>query len=208
MSSPAAPSVRHWQIVGGSGEAVPIDQGSHELWTLIGSEDTTIELVLDEDYAIILKVGNTGQMSASGDFQLQYEVNGAGGFADVNATSSNLRSAASGDTDAATSTSERLSTSSETFQNSVLDEVDGLIGTNVSGGNEHEFYITFNLRGAELTAGGESIELRLTTGGGTFDHTAVEPILITLPALAEPPGAYQPVTKPKSTEFKRKLQTL
>lgn len=193
MSSAAAPSVRHWQIVGGSAAATPIDQGQHELWTLLGSEDTTIELVLDDDYAIIFKVGNTGDMQAAGDFQMQYEVNGAGGMVDVNATSSNVRTAASGDTEDTTSTSERLSTSAETYITSVLDEVDGLIGQNCAGHEEHEFYFTFNLRGAELTEGGESIELRLTTGGADFDHTAVEPILITLPSFAEPPSAYTPV---------------
>ena len=208
MSSPAAPSVRHWQIVGGSAAAQPITGGAHEAWTLLGSEDTTIELVLDDDYAIILKVGNSGEMSASGDYQLQYEVDGAGGFADVNATSSNLRSAASGDTENATATDERLSTSAQTYIGSVLDEVEGLIGTNIGGGNEFEFYFTFNLRGAELTAGAESIELRLTTGGVTFDHTAVSPILITLPALAEPPAAYLPLPKANRVEATYKLQTL
>jgi hypothetical protein len=172
---------------------VPIDQASHELWTLLGSEDTTIELELDEDYAIIFKVGNTGDMQAAGDMQFQYEVNGAGGMVDVNATSSNLRSAASGDTEDATSATERLGTSAESFTSSVLDEVDGLIATNITGHEEFELYFTFNLRSAELTEGGESIELRLTTGGADFDHTAVEPILITLPSFAEPPPAYIPV---------------
>ena len=208
MSSPAAPSVRHWQIVGGSAAAQPITGGAHEAWTLIGAEDTTIELVLDDDYAIIFKVGNTGQMQSAGDFQLQYEVNATGGFAAVNATSSNLRSAASGDTDDATSATERLSTSAQTFTLSTLDEVDGLNAANVGGGEELEFYFTFNLRGLDLTAGAESIELRITTGGATFDHTAVEPILITLPALSVPPGAYLPVPKANWVESNRALQTL
>ena len=181
MSSAAAPSVRHWQLCGGNG-ANPISGSAHESYTLLGTEDTTIEAELDLGYCIILKVGNTGDMAANGDYQLQIEVNGTGGFANVDAGSSNVRVVATGDSDDATSTTERLGTSAETFQTSVLDEGDGLQVTNVSGHNEHEFYFAFEFRSADLTAGEETIEFRLTTGGSTFDHTAVEPIDITLPA--------------------------
>ena len=189
MSTAAAPSVRHWQIVS------PITGAAHEAYTLLGSEDTTIELALDTDYAVIMKVGNTGDMAANGDWQLQYEKNGAGGFFDVNASSSNLRSAASGDADNATSGTERLATSAETFVNSTLDEGDGLQLGNVAGSSEKELYFTFNTRSAELTAGSETLELRLTTGGATFDHAAVEPIDITFPALAADPLLEPPLLR-------------
>ncbi len=162
MSSAANPTVRHYRF------CTPITGAAHEAYSLVGSEDTSFELSLDTDYCIIIKVGNDGDMSAAGDFQLQVEID-VGGFNDVNATSSNFRSAASGDTEDATSTTERLGTSAETFQTSVLDEVQGLIGQNVGGHDEYEFYFAFNVRSAELS-GGESVEFRLTTGGSTFTH--------------------------------------
>ncbi len=179
MSSAAAPSIRHWQICGGSGSN-PISGGAHESYDLLGTVDTTIELEVDVGYCIIFKAGNTGDMQSAGDFQLQYEKNSTGGFVDVNATSSNLRTVATGDTEDATSTTERLGTSSETFINSVLDEVEGLIAANLAGHEELELYFAFEIRSADTT-GGDTFELRITTGGATFDHTAVEPIDVTIP---------------------------
>ena len=170
MSSPASPSVRHYQL------CTPITGAAHEVYVLVGSEDASFEITLDTDYCLIVKVGNTGQMSASGDYQLEYNVDG-GGDNPVNATSSNVRVATSGDTDGATGTPERLGTSAETYQTSVLDDVDGLIGTNVGGGNEYEFYYALNFRSAELS-GGESITFRLLTGGATFTHDVTPTVTV------------------------------
>ena len=163
MSASANPTVRHYRFCG------PITGAAHEAYVLLGTEDVSFELELDTDYCIIIKVGNDGDMTAGGTWQLQVEIDGAGGFADVNAASSNFRSTDSGDVDAATSATERLGTSAETFSNSELEEVDGAIGTNVGGGTEYAFYFAFNVRSAELS-GGESVEFRLTTGGATFTH--------------------------------------
>ena len=195
MSSPAAPSVRHYQFV------TPITGAAHEAYVLVGAEDTDFSLKFDTDYAIIVKVGNTGEMSASGDYQLQVQIDG-GGFNDVNASSSNFRSAASGDTEDATSTTERLSTSAETFQTSVLDEVEGLIGTNITGGNEHEFYFCFNVRSAELSLTGHIIEFRLTTATATFPHD-----LQLFAHIDQPVTAYTPTLEANRSEFKRRLIT-
>ncbi len=180
MSSAANPSVRHYRF------CTPITGAAHEAYALVGSEDTSFEITLDTDYCIILKVGNTGDMSSAGDFQLQYNVDGAG-WNDVNATSSNVRSAASGDTEDATSTTERLGTSAETFQTSVLDEVEGLIGTNLGGHDEYEFYFAINFRSAEL-GGGESIEFRLLTGGSTFTHSVTPTATVPAGAIAASPA--------------------
>ncbi len=178
MSTDANPTVRHYRF------CTPITGAAHEAYTLVGSEDTSFEITLDTDYCIIIKTGNDGDMSASGDYQVQIDIDGAASWNDVNATSSNVRSTASGDTDGATSTTERLGTSAETFTNSVLDEVDGLIGTNLGGHIEDEFYFAINFRSAELS-GGESIEFRLTTGGSTFTHN------VTLTAtVAVPPSVF------------------
>jgi hypothetical protein len=196
MATPAAPTVRHYQFV------TPIIGAAHEAYVLIGAEDASIDLQFDTDYAIIIKVGNTGEMAANGDFQLQVQIDG-GGFNNVDATSSNFRSAVSGDTDAATSTTERLSTSAETFINSVLDDVDGLTSTNVSAAQEFEFYFTFNVRSAELSRNRHDIEFRLTTGGVTFPHNLQ--LFASTPA---PFMAYTPVPKANRVEAKRKLQTL
>lgn len=162
MSSPSTPTVRHYRFCG------PITGAAHEAYVLLGTEDVSFETELDTDYCIIVKVGNTGDMNQTGDFQLEVEIDG-GGFNPVNATSSNFRSTASGDTEDATSTTERLGTSAETFITSVLDEVEGLIATNVNGHEEQEFYFAFNVRSAELS-GGESVEFRLLSGGSTFPH--------------------------------------
>lgn len=182
MSSPANPTVRHYRFCG------PITGAAHEAYVLLGTEDVSFELDLDTDYCIIVKVGNDGDMSAQGVFQLEVEVDG-GGFNPVDDVSSNIRSTDSGDVDQAISTTERLGTSAETFINSVLDEVDGATRTNVGAGEEYEFYFAFNVRSAELS-GGESLEFRLLTGGATFTHTVT--LNATIAAGAQGPISASP----------------
>ncbi len=131
MSTAANPSVRHYRFM------TPITGGAHEAYVEVGADDTPFEITLDTDYCINVKVGNTGDMSSSGDFQLQYDIDDAASWNPVNATSSNVRVAVTGDTDAATSTTERLPTSAETFHTSVLDDVDGLTGTNLGVPDEY-----------------------------------------------------------------------
>ena len=93
MSSAANPSVRHYRFM------TPITGAAHEAYTEVGSDDTSFEITLDTGYCVNLKIGNTGDMAANGDYQLQYDVNDSGSWNDVNASSSNVRVAVTGDTD-------------------------------------------------------------------------------------------------------------
>lgn len=194
MSSAANPTVRHYRL------CTPITGAAHEAYVLVGSEDTSFEITLDQDYCIILKVGNDGDMAANGDFQLQIDIDDAASWNDVNAASSNVRVAASGDADDATSATERLGTSAEAFQTSVLDELDGLTITGVGGHEEYEFYYAINFRSAELS-GGESIKFRLLTGGATFTHNVTP--TITVPT-AEPVFPYH-IVKQKRRDMRALL---
>jgi hypothetical protein len=157
MSTAANPEVHHYRF------ATPITGSAHESYTLVGTEDQSFEITLDADYCLIMKIGNDGDMAANLDYQLQYDIDDAGSWAPVNATSSNVRVAASGDTDGATSTSERLGTiSGHTYQTSVLEEVDGLIPDNIVNLQSFEFYYAITFRSADLS-GGETIKFRLAT---------------------------------------------
>jgi hypothetical protein len=195
MSTDAAPSVRHYQFV------TPITGAAHEAYALVGIEDQLFELALDTDYCIIVKVGNTGDMNATGDFQLQVQIDG-GGFNNVDATSSNIRTTGTGDIDDATSVTERLSTSAETFTGSVLDEGDGIITTACPGHQEFEHYYAFNVRSAELSATGHLLEFRLLRVGATFPHDLQ--LFAKTPA---PMPAYTPVPTFKQ-RFRRQQQQL
>jgi len=148
----------------------PITGAAHEAYTLVGVVDTSFEITLDVDYCLIIKVGNDGGLSTSNPYQLEYNVDG-GGWNDVNASSSNVRSAASGDTDNATSLVERLTTTSRSFLASGLDEVDGLRSFTIDENEDAELYYALTFRSADLS-GGESIDFRLTaTDSVTLDIT-------------------------------------
>ena len=186
MSSAANPDLVHYRF------CTPITGGAHEAYTLVGTEDNSYEITLDSDYCLIVKVTNDGDMSATGDFQLQYDVDG-GGFNNVNATSSNVRSAASGDTDGATANTERLTSHSTQFIGSELDEVDALFATNLTGGVNREFYFAINFRSAELS-GGETITFQLLTGGSAFPTAHDVTPTATVPAAADPNTSELPST--------------
>lgn len=144
--------------------ATPITGPAHEAWTLVGTEDVSHEIVLDDDYALIVKLANDGSNTVIFlSYQLEYSVNG-GAWADVDASSSNVRVAISGDTDTATSTTERLTTSARTFVNSLLDDVNGNIffTTAFNNDNEYEFYYAITFRSADLS-GGETVTFRITS---------------------------------------------
>ena len=95
MSSVANPDVAHYRWADD-------DNASHELCGFIANEDTSYEVPLADrgtSHLLVVKIHNDGDMAANGDFQLQYEKNSTGGFSDVNATSSNVRTIAGQDTD-------------------------------------------------------------------------------------------------------------
>lgn len=177
MSTSANIFCRHYQFT------TPITGGAHEAWPLAGDEDTPLEIVLDTGYAIIIKLENIGDMSENADYQLQYEIDG-GGWNDVNAASSNVRTTAAGDADGATSTVERLTAVSEAFGESILDTVDGIQTVGISGHDADEFYFAIAFRSAELS-GEESIEFRILIGGADLVTHIVAPIA-TVPVVVGP----------------------
>lgn len=156
--------------------ATPITGAAHEAWALVGTEDTSFEVTLDEDYALILKIVNNGGLDAPNQFyQLECNVDSAG-WNDVTAASSNVRVVGSGDTDNAQSSTERLTTSGNAFQGTILDEVDGTVGGVIQGDSDREIYYAITFRSADLS-GGESILLRAYAATfATYDITAAATI--------------------------------
>lgn len=144
----------------------PTTGAAHESYTLVGTEDVSFEIAtsqLDVTHCLIIKIGNdgTGGSGSTEDWQLEYNVDG-GGWNDVNGSSSNVRSALTGDTDGAVSTTGRLTSSGRIFGFSLLDEVNGLVeNRQLSGSVEDEYYWGIRFRSADLS-GGESITFRVT----------------------------------------------
>jgi hypothetical protein len=143
--------------------ATPIDGAAHEAWTLVGSEDTAYEVALDTGTALIIKIGNRGSAPADTlGLRLQMNVDAAG-WVDVTSVSNNVRGAPSGDTNTATSATERLTTSARTFDFSILGENTGKItpaAGAMSGDADIELYYAITFRSADLS-GGEQIQFRL-----------------------------------------------
>ena len=164
MSSAANLTVTRYRICGGGG-AAPISGAAHEAYTLLGTESTAgFEITEDLGYCLIVKVENTGDMNWTTDMQLQFDLDGAESWVNVDATSSGIEVLATGDTDAATATTERLTADTETFDTSEVEEVDGLIATNVAGHSTRELYFALQFISAELS-GGETVTFRLNSGG-------------------------------------------
>jgi hypothetical protein len=147
--------------------ATPITGSAHESWTLVGTEDNSYEVTLDSNYALIVKVGSGLTAVPTEDYQLEYNVDGAG-WNDVNGSSSNVRTVDSGDVDQAVSSTERLTTSSRTFANSRLDEANGAVNYTLPGDRDLELYYAITFRSADLS-GGESITFRITLTSAATD---------------------------------------
>ncbi len=165
MSSIANPDIAHYRWADD-------DNASHELCAFIADEDTSYEVPLADrgtSHLLVVKIHNDGDMAANGDFQLQYEKNSTGGFSDVNATSSNVRTIAGQDTDNATSSTERLTATAQTFVFSTFEDGDSLNAKNIGGGDDCEYYYSIEFRTAD-NSGGESYEFRVLHGGATMTH--------------------------------------
>lgn len=150
---------------------------------LLGSEDTpNTGLILDTTYFIRIKVA-WGGMTGSGEWQLEYNVEGAG-WINVTTTSSNVRAVDGGDTDGDTMGTERLTNDGGTYdtispyeESGVTPSRDGVLG------EETEFVYSIQFRSADLTAGSEEIDLKITrTGTDLTTYTVTAEA--TMPALA------------------------
>lgn len=158
----------------------PITGSAHEAWTLVGTEDNSYEITLDDDYGLIIKISNRGGSDTGAEtWQLEANVDGAG-WNDVTGASTNVRATASGDTDGATSATERLTTSARSFGGTVLDEVDGAVSDDAQAGNDYEYYFAITFRSADLS-GGESIDLRIRNATETITYNVTANATVPVP---------------------------
>jgi len=150
----------------------PTTGDAHEAWPLVGSEDTSFEITiaqLDVNHALIIKLLNAGDGVGSLAFQLEYNVDG-GGWNPVDVNSDNVRVSVSvGDSNGATSFTERLTAAAGTFDRSILEASDGSQIADLDNGEEQETYYAIIFRSADL-GGGETITFRLTTAGETVNY--------------------------------------
>lgn len=170
MSAPATYLVSHWRF------ATPVTGAAHEAWPLVGTEDTILDNPTeDTGYAIIFKNGNSGDMSqGTQTITLQYRVDTGGGFGswtNVSTSSSYVRTTASGDIENATSTTERLTATSRTFDESILDEATGTLVHNCGGGDDGELYFSILFRSADIN---ESDKIQLILNGSSAGEFSLE----------------------------------
>ena len=154
---------------------------------LLGSEDVAnTALVLDTTYFIRIKVA-FGGMTAADTWQLEYNVGGAG-WVNVTTTSSNVRAVDGSDTDGDAMATERLTNDGGTYDTGSPYEESGITpsGHGVLS-EETEFVYAIQFRSADLTAGSEQIDLKVTKAGTdltTYTVTAEA----TMPAIASDPA--------------------
>lgn len=165
------------------------DSADADATTIIGSEDNSQSLELDTDYHLRIKVSNFGHESTAG-MQLQYDIDGAGSWANVDGSSANVRTVLGLPNDGEP-TAERLSTTLGSFVPGRYDEIDGLadgITHTASSSTEHVFCLQF--RGVDL-AGTETITFRLLVGGSVFPHTVTPTTALGGEASTFPVSAYE-----------------
>ncbi len=139
--------------------------------SLIGSEDTTnIALDLDTTYFIRFGVTNTGGMSANNyNYRLEADIDGAG-FFQVTTSSTFVQLVDGGDADGDPITSQRLANDGGGFVNGLYEESGDTPTYTLVDGNETEHVYAIQFLSADLTAGSEEIDLRLTNAGTLLDN--------------------------------------
>lgn len=160
------------------------DSSDVDATTALANEDTTYEINDLGSHHLRVKIHNIGSMGSTANLKLQYNVDG-NGWNDVNASSSNVRTIAGLPTEA-DPVSERLTTDAHTYEDGVYDDVDGFVQMTspVDIDKEHVYSIEF--RSADLS-GGESIDFRLTSTGGSLLEQYLETPNCTIGTLADPP---------------------
>lgn len=122
---------------------------------------------VDTNYRIRFN-GTTGGMAGNLTPQLEYNLAGAG-WLDVNATSSVVRTFASGVVGDGTSTTEQLNQGG-TFVGGEFEGGDGLAAqlSGVSPGDEGEWEFCYQIRSVDVSDG-QDIELKITEAGSDWD---------------------------------------
>jgi len=161
-----------------------VDEADNNTAELLGTEDVSNNsLDLDQTYYIRIHVTNTGGMSANNvAYRLEYNVDGAG-WNDVTVTSGNVRALGGPDADGDPCSTELLTNDGGTFVSSGLYEESGITpNITLNPSEEMELCYSFQFRSAELSAGGENIDLRITDDGAIIDNYDVT-IEATMPSV-------------------------
>ena len=132
----------------------------------LAAENVNIEIVPDVNFRVRFLVQETGNVSGTDSFQLQYSHNG-GTYTDVNASSSVVRSSASPNVaDGLDLTEQMAGDQSFITDNNGFDEVNGLAGSTVFTGNDDaEYEYCIQIRSAD-TKYADKIELQLVDAAG------------------------------------------
>lgn len=156
------------------------DDGDEDGATWKGAENVNPSvLLLDQNHRLRFIVDETGGVVAVNDLQLQlqYRKNGAS-YTNVNSSSTNVRSALSGQFIEEAATTRQLTGGTGTFVAGAMDEAEGLAGEgnqiDLAAGNLTEVEYCFQLRSADL-ADNDVIDFRLVRAGGillaSYDQT-------------------------------------
>lgn len=156
------------------------DNTDVNLGTLVGTEDVRFSALLDTTYVFRLKVKVTGMAFNNMNQRLEYNVDGTG-WNQISSTSSNVRLAdaqpSTGD-----SVQERLTNDGGGYNNGLYEETGDGPNHDIPVG-EMEFAWGITFRSADLTAGSENVDLRITDVG-TLLNTYTEIDAAVMPAAA------------------------
>ncbi len=172
------------------------DDGSESAATWIATANTNWTQNPDENFRIRFLIEETAdEVDDDVTFQLQYNKNG-GGWNDVNAASSNVRSSASPNVvDGADTTEQMGGPGTFITNNDGFDEVNGLAGGTVldftaTANQEVEVEFCVQIRTVD-TAPADTIQLRVVRGPSTVLNAYTNTPTITLPSLAYDQDGFQ-----------------
>lgn len=178
MSTPANPDVYAWRWFPNSSDV-------NAPGTPLAAINTSYEVPianLGVSHFLYAGVDNTGDMSATGSFTLEYEESGnPGTWVAVTTTSSFVRVIDGLATDADAITASQLGAGAGTFTNGDYDDVNGSNEANIGGAQYTNFAWSIEFRSADLS-GGESINLRVLEGGVVCDNDSGATINVTIAA--------------------------
>ena len=167
------------------------EDGTESGAAIIGSIDNDISRGVDDTFQIRIEVNVTG-MAANVQGQLRYQLNGSGGYIEVNATSSVIRSSAGAVTEDEDTTS-RLS-GPLAFVSGFVDEVDGIMLNSVNVDNspaeETEFLWSITIRSGDVVDT-DFIDLRCYHATAALESYSITPrITVTVGSAIAPLAAH------------------
>ncbi len=155
------------------------DDGNETTAAFKGSLNSDQSLLVDTNFRLRLQVSENDAGAVSFSGQLQYNLN-SGGWNDVNAASSVVRSTASPNVADGATTTEQLA-GAGTFTAGTFDEVDGLVPSKSLDNNETEHEYCFQIRAADVS-NSDTIDFRLVDGVagtvfGTYTQTPTATVI-------------------------------